>query len=256
MLGRWMDFARAAVALPEAGEGGRWRRAVAPIIGLQAITHALSELDTLDRAQRRVGLDRAAVLIADHTREIHDIWRGEPIPDELRVLLADARATLSAATSSGLEWIVHTGAVTLDGHEQLADDLVIRGFEGDLYLAAPGAWVFEGEPVAFCRETDGVRPSERATGLIDSALRADDRWAIRAAMVPAARQVYREHDASSGVPVRDQVVWISDDPLPGRPLLIPVVQAGQRCELPAPIRAPDADTAFTIDDRTRPSGTA
>ena len=64
LLTRWIDFARASVAIPESSEGPRWRESVAPVVNLQAVTFALADLDELAEVDRPFALDRAAVLMA------------------------------------------------------------------------------------------------------------------------------------------------------------------------------------------------
>ena len=37
LMGRWVDFAQSALALPDTAEGHAWKQAVPAIIGLQAL---------------------------------------------------------------------------------------------------------------------------------------------------------------------------------------------------------------------------
>ncbi|MGH7133249.1 MAG: hypothetical protein ACREJO_15055 [Phycisphaerales bacterium] len=103
LLAKWTDFARASVAFPTGGEGGRWRNAVAPIIGLQAIACALAEIDQLPRADRPLAHDRAEVLIRQYAAQLEAIWHAEPFPERLADLLNDARRVLAASHVRGLE---------------------------------------------------------------------------------------------------------------------------------------------------------
>jgi hypothetical protein len=98
LLSKWMDFARASVALPREGEGGKLRQAVPALIGLQAVTQALAELDRLAHGERALGLDRAAVLIGRYENELTSIW-GDEIPPDVRELSSDARQALEIADS-------------------------------------------------------------------------------------------------------------------------------------------------------------
>lgn len=98
LLARWMDFARAAVALPEDPEGDRWRASVSPIITLQAVTMALGELHLIAPADRPVAMDRASFLIDRESESLEATWSSDP-PGEVQRLVADARATLDAAKS-------------------------------------------------------------------------------------------------------------------------------------------------------------
>jgi hypothetical protein len=97
LLGRWTEFARASVALPRNAEGDRWRRAVPAIIGLQAVTYGLGEMDRLAPDERALGLDRAAVLIDRHAAELCALWGAAPARHELAELIADSRSALRVA---------------------------------------------------------------------------------------------------------------------------------------------------------------
>jgi hypothetical protein len=97
LLARWTDFARASVALPTDGEGGRWRASVAPIIGLQAVTFALGESGLLPPDERAVALDRGALLVARYAAELAAAWGSCPLPGEVVALVEDARSALEAA---------------------------------------------------------------------------------------------------------------------------------------------------------------
>lgn len=92
LLARWTEFARASVALPDAGEAGRVRRSVTDIITLQAVWFALTHLDELEPAERALGLDRAGVLIDRHTAAIRSRFEGEALPESLTELIADVQA--------------------------------------------------------------------------------------------------------------------------------------------------------------------
>lgn len=94
LLSRWTEFARGAVALPEAGEAGRVRQSVTDIITLQAVWFALGQLDELPPDQRRLGIDRAGVLIARHAGAIRARYQGLDMPAELAALIDDAQAQL------------------------------------------------------------------------------------------------------------------------------------------------------------------
>lgn len=94
LLGRWIEFARSAVALPNDDPGRRMRLCVADVIALQAVWFALREVDVLPESERALGLDRAALLIEKHTRSLESAWADAAMPELLRVLMADAREEL------------------------------------------------------------------------------------------------------------------------------------------------------------------
>jgi hypothetical protein len=96
LLAKWTEFAKSAVALPTDGEGGRLRRAVPALIGLQALTHALADLNQLPKGERSVGLDKASILITRYTGELTSIWQGQG-PPEVVDLASDARRAWEAA---------------------------------------------------------------------------------------------------------------------------------------------------------------
>jgi len=92
LLARWTEFARSAVALPDAGEPGRVRQSITDIITLQAVWFALGQLDELAPDERRLGVDRAGVLIDRHASAIRARFGDQPMPDELAELLSDVSA--------------------------------------------------------------------------------------------------------------------------------------------------------------------
>lgn len=92
LLARWTDFARSAVALPEAGQPGLVRRSVTDIITLQAVWFALRQMDELSDAERAMGLDRAGVLIERHRGAIRARFGEETLPEDLESLLDDVSA--------------------------------------------------------------------------------------------------------------------------------------------------------------------
>lgn len=96
LLGRWIEFARSAMALPIEGDGLKLRDSVADIIMLQAVWFALTQMDDLDSQERLLGLDRAEVLIDRHAGALAARW-GDAIPPRLVELIADVRAARQAA---------------------------------------------------------------------------------------------------------------------------------------------------------------
>ena len=100
LLGRWIEFAQAAVALPDDAEGRMWRAATPAVIGLQALCMALRDVDRLPPDQRALGLDRAQLLIERHTAELNQIFADQPLHPTLSELLADAETALANARGS------------------------------------------------------------------------------------------------------------------------------------------------------------
>lgn len=98
LLGRWIEFARSAVALPDDAAGRAWRKSIPAIIALQAVTMALAELDDLAADERALGLDRAEILIHRHTAELREAFANAPLHPMLTELIADANAALRNAS--------------------------------------------------------------------------------------------------------------------------------------------------------------
>ena len=103
LLARWVEFARAAVALPDDEQGSRWKRSVTAIIELQAVIMALGELDELPEAEKALGLDKAEIIIRRNTKQLHDIWDRTDVPAKIEELLRDAAQTLQAAALNRTE---------------------------------------------------------------------------------------------------------------------------------------------------------
>ncbi len=91
LLGRWIEFAKSAVALPDDAPGRRLRESVPDLIMLQAVWFALQHLDELDREERALGLDRAEWLIDRHAQALETRWQGLDMPAPVHGLIADAR---------------------------------------------------------------------------------------------------------------------------------------------------------------------
>jgi len=222
LLGRWMDLARASIALPETAEGGRLRSGIAPIIALQAITHALGEIDDLPPDERSLALDRAELLIRKHAGTLHGLWRGEPMPTELIELIDDARTALHAAVCGGIQWLLVSDRATFDHPAPLGMHLLEQGFSGDLFLPTPGVVMFRDSIVAFVRAPQGVAGDTIAE--IDAWL-SDAARTRPPQAVPIFSQVYRQMDFASGCVVRDAIVP-EDRLVGGQPLLVPVLLDG------------------------------
>jgi len=103
LLGRWVTFARSAVALPDDAQGRAWKGAVPHIIGLQAVTMALGEADQLAPDQRALGLDRARVLIERHTTALDMLFDGQTMHSMLRELIDDARTAVAKVQMMSLD---------------------------------------------------------------------------------------------------------------------------------------------------------
>lgn len=216
LLARWTEFARASVSFPRDETGERWRASVAPVIGLQAVAFALSEVDSLGPDERALGLDRAGVLVRTHAGDLHAAWRAAAMPDALREVVDDAHRALTLARSRGVEFRVaveRLDAPDVLGALRRALDV---GARIDLALAAPaGTALFRGEPAMF------VRPADAAAGLSFDGL----------APAPSPpRQVYRSI-VETGT-ARDVIALFDDALQPGAPLLRVIVEDGAMLAAP------------------------
>jgi hypothetical protein len=97
LLGKWVEFARASVALPRDAEGDAWRGSVAAIINLQAVTFALGEVAELAADERALALDKAAILIDRSTADLKARWVMQGLPEMVEELIADASGALAKA---------------------------------------------------------------------------------------------------------------------------------------------------------------
>ena len=100
LLGRWVEFAKSAVGLPDDAAGRRWRESVPEVIGLQAVWFALQHLDELEEGERALGLDQAGVLVGRHVAALRARWGGEgkdALPAIVAELIDEAEAALAEA---------------------------------------------------------------------------------------------------------------------------------------------------------------
>ncbi len=233
LLAQWTDFAQRAVALPASAEGRRWREAVAPLITLSAVTHALDDLDRVADEERPLALDRAEILCREATHRLHELWRGEALPEQVGALIEDSRSAFERAANAGVEWTVAHGRLRGEDPAVLVERLRRMGFAGELFVPVPGVELFAGAPCAFARAPGGAAPSPSVCAQIASFLRAGGGAVTGPVRVSSPRQVYRQVDFASGRVVRDLVAAL-DATLPaGQPLLALAIEGGQPVRLPA-----------------------
>ena len=214
LIGRWMDFARSAVALPETGEGGRWRSAVPSVIALQALVHALGEADAVSPDERALALDKGELLVREHAGALNVAWRSEPLPEQLVSLIDDAREALRIVRETGTEWVVVSGAPTAPDPSTLLDQLRVLGFEGELWIARAGVTLAPPAIGAYARNRWGGEPDEPVRSVIDRFL-ADAGGVFEPSRTPVQRQAY----AVEGDPGAFVVAAMEDDLPAGRPVL-------------------------------------
>ena len=204
LLARWAEFAQATKGFPRSATGDRWREAAAPIIGLQAVAFALGDIESLSRADRAAGLDRAEMLIRQHASALHALWRGRPMDAEVGALIEDAMAALAGTKCAGTEFVVAVEGFVMPGWPEVLASLG----EGpdEAWAAMPGTRLGVGAPAAFLRP-----PAVAGRPGCDAAPRAD------------MRQVYRQVGGDGAL--RDAVAPMAGL-LPGRPLLLPMIERG------------------------------
>jgi hypothetical protein len=214
LLSRWVEFAQAAVALPDDAEGEAWRASVPAIINLQAVTFALGEVAELPADERALGLDRAAILIRRGATDLNGAWRGEPMPERVRELIEDARAALRAAGDLATVLVADHEGLVVPAWADSIDQLITSGFSGTLWVATPGLIVARSAPIAWWR--DG------AADVIADAVPA------ATAVVARACQLYRMLDEAQR-PTEDVVAPL-DVSLPlGMPMLMVAIDHGDVC---------------------------
>jgi hypothetical protein len=217
LLAHWTSFARAAVALRDDANGERWRASVPAVIGLQAVTLALGDLDMLASGlagEYAVGVDRAAILIREHAATLNAAWRSAPMPHGLIELMEDARAALEVARGAGTEVVAPREMIAPDP-AMLASRLRDLGFAGECFTVKGGTPCGAGIPLAFVRGHKG----EPAGPELLQAM-GDCYPGCTIGRAPMMRQVYRSRDAS-GV-LADIVAPLTDTLPAGRPMLEPL----------------------------------
>jgi hypothetical protein len=161
LLGKWMEYAQAAKALPRDAEGTRWRAAVPHVITLQAVTLALREIDHVVTGDRAVARDRSAVMITTSVRALGELWSEGELPESLQELLQDAHDALALSAVPGLMELVWPGPGELvmpPAHGAGAPEEP----GGTLFMMAPGTIVFPGECVAMFAQ----RPAPCVAGTV------------------------------------------------------------------------------------------
>lgn len=157
LLGRWIEFAQASIALPDDDrESANWKASVAPIINLQAVTFALGDLEHLPESEHALARDKAAILIERSESELLAIWNtgdnealaatfGEILPEQIDEMLDEALRALERAGWINGRVAIWPGPGVLTMPEV---DLGDRPRAGTVLLAAPGTLIMPNEPVA------------------------------------------------------------------------------------------------------------
>ena len=238
LLAHWTDFARSAAALGDEGEDGLWKRAVPHVIALQATTMALGELDRIDPEGRPLALDRAELTCRDAAGAVHELWKGEAMPEGLAELIHDARVAFEQAANAGVEWIVKAERLTGEDPSALVARLTKAGFRGELFVPTPGVVLFKGSPAAFARGPGGSPPTVEHERTIADFLGVKRGVVSPAERIGSPRQVYRQVDFATGKVRRDVVVGLHETLPPGQPMLALAIDAGEATGVLQPYRGP------------------
>jgi len=233
LLGRWLDFARASVALPADAQGQRWRASVAPVITLQAITFALGQLNDLAEDERALGLDRVEILLRQESKNLNTTWRGEPMAPAILELMSDAALALRVASlGCGVELLVTEASLPREIPDYGAALAAVdpASFHGSIHLAWPGTLAVEGELIGFmagpsprCWWRQRINAAQAVEAVLPELVHLLAPLRLRYASLP--RQVYRQVDGQGRI-VEDVAAPLTDDPLPGQPLLHCVWESG------------------------------
>lgn len=206
LLAHWTQLAQAAAVAPDDAPGRAWRASAADVVGLQALCMALQDLPRVPMEDHAFAIDRAEHQARGHAVALRGAWGQEPMPDGLLELLEDVQGALEGARWLGVEWCVeadHAGLFEMPSLDGVGGAEVLAAGEGT--LLAPGS------PAVFVRG-GRVGVEVGVAGL------------VRSSGVVLPRQVYRSVDEGGVV---DTVVPYLTELLPGRPLLVPMVEGAR-----------------------------
>ncbi len=238
LLAKWTTLAKASAALPRTPSGERWRAAVPAVISLQAVTLALRDLSALSGDERALAQTKAGVLIRKDAGTLNGLWRGEPMPEEVDLLITDAREALRIAGESGVEWLVGSEALDAPEWGPVMDALGDPGALGLVMLPAPGETLLPGTPMIFVRGRFGGGPGAEAQARVSAAL-----GGLAFAEASGPRQVYRQNNPETGGVARDVVAPMATVIVAGRPLLHEALVDGVARETPARAKSRRAQLA-------------
>lgn len=229
LLAKWVALAQASLHLPKTESGERWKAAIPAMINLQAVTHAMGDMDDMEDEERGPAFIKAKVLVQEQASVLHGLWQDEPLPEMLNEILNDANEAIELAQHTGLEWVV-VGERLVCGHPaELIAMLLATGFDGDLYVPTPGVDVFTDAPCGFLVARDGAPVHGKHAQMVADFL-GDDAELGEGRQF---RQVYRQFDFLKGGAVRDVVVsWRGLES--GQPLLLQAIRGGEVCGVTLP----------------------
>lgn len=252
LVARWTELARASRAIPAVDT--RLRDSIAHLIAIEATTAALGELAQVPELERPHARTIAEISIRRAATELDQLWRGEEWPSEFLDACESAERALRLSIYAGLETLIVGGTSPIevptfdlhldDGAAQRtldADDpaqAASNARRGTLAVMPPGTIAMPGEPICWwCgREApvvvvDGAEvhrarrsaQTGRSDGAEGDSVTAAPTLLHRRNLPPL--QVYRELD-ERGRFTKDTIAPITDDLLPGLPLLVPILLDG------------------------------
>ena len=222
LLGRWMEFAQASAALPSTREGDQWRASVSPMITLQAVTFALSEMEQVAVSDRMLGWDRSEMLCDEAIEQLDQVW-GPGAPPELMEVVEQAESALVDVLGRFSLVLIHDREDVL-----IMPSMEIIETAGACTVAAEGTPIMPGAPMAWWAdvELDQVRTLE-LPGVLQ--------------LLRSPVQVWRCRDQQE-VFCEDVVTDLDSECEDGLPLLVPRVLEGM--PLSDPLPDPADVTAF------------
>ena len=252
LVARWTELARASRAIPAADT--RLRDSIAHLIAIEATTAALGELAQVPERERPHARTIAEISIRRAATELDQLWRGEEWPSEFLDACEAAERALRLSIYAGLETLIVGGAspievptvdLHLDGGAALETPVADAGAHatpharrGTLAVMPPGTIAMPGEPICWwcgreapvvvMDEAEVVRAgcmaqTPRPLGSEGDSASAAPTLLHRRNLPPL--QVYRELD-ERGRFTKDTIAPITDDLLPGLPLLVPILLDG------------------------------
>lgn len=217
LLGRWMDFAKASTALPETREGDQWRDSVVPMITLQAVTFALSELEQVTPVERLLGWDRAEMLCDEALDTLDAIW-GPGLPTTLVEVVEQAESAMSGVLDRFTLVLVSN-----QDHPFTVSPLKDIEPVDSFVAAASGTPIMPGAPIAWWSgvELDTVRGVD---------------WPGSLQLLRCPVQVWRCRDEQDRY-FEDVVTDLEAELDSGLPLLVPRILEGLPLGDPMPVAA-------------------
>jgi hypothetical protein len=242
LLAKWVALSQASLHLPKTADGERWRAAIPSIINLQAVTHAMGDMEDLEDDERAPSFIKAKVLVQEQASTLHGLWHDEPLPEMLTECLSDANHAIELAQRTGLEWIVVAERLVCGHPGELIAMLLATGFDGDLYVPTPGVDVFTHAPCGFLMAKDGAAVHGKHAQIVADFL-GDDAELGEGRQF---RQVYRQFDFLKGGAVRDVVAdWKCVES--GQPILVQAIRGGQPCPVTLPGKRGPAQVSLPVE---------